>query len=504
MRIVFFVLYLVVSGLPAFAKDMTFDIIYRNHTNIVVADGEITSTTPNAFQVFLDTEPFDGFSFLIDLNSPGGNLLGGIELGRMIREQRLTTRVAAYEQRAPGVDYWDPREQPGICMSACALAFLGGEDRELNQNSVLGFHQFSSAGNSAGQVADLYETETATQIIAGIVHDYIETMGISPTLFSRMSMTVPEEMYIPTEMELETFNIIPPDVFRNFTMEPYADGVIAYSTFLGNVEGRNIVSQITAYCKNGHPYLLLSQPTNHRALDQRWLDLATEMLGGFSLWIPPGEIRLDYPASNIELLTGSEQVAEIRLDAQGREMLMQGAKGSVQLPGALGTGMYFEIKPTQEDRKIIDGAFRLCIDSQQAEVKARPSIEHEQDSEAQLVRFFNQYLYEWSQENSRALQSMEQAYGPSIEFYGNVISREALLREKRDFAMRWPERIYSARPDSFQVSCSGRVCTVATMIDWSAHSPSRGKTARGEAWYELGYDRSTGLIIFENGQSTRN
>lgn len=185
-------------------------------------------------------------------------------------------------------------------------------------------------------------------------------------------------------------------------------------------------------------------------------------------------------------------------------MLIQGAKGSVQLPGALGTEMYFEVKPTQEDRKILDAAFRLCIDNTQAEVSAQPSIEPEQDSDAQFIRYFNQYLYEWSQDNSRALQFMEQAYGTSIKFYGNLISRESLLREKRDFAVRWPERNYSARANSFQVSCSGRVCTVSTMIDWSAHSPSRGKTARGEAWYELGYDRSTGLIIFENGHSRRN
>ena len=52
----------------AYAKDMTFDIIYYNHTNIVVADGDITYDTPAAFQAFLDTNPFDGFNFLIDLN----------------------------------------------------------------------------------------------------------------------------------------------------------------------------------------------------------------------------------------------------------------------------------------------------------------------------------------------------------------------------------------------------------------------------------------------------
>ena len=495
------VVFFVISAVPAVSKDMTFDIIYLNHTNIVVADGEITADTPDAFQDFLDAEPFDGFSFLIDLNSPGGSLLGGIELGRMIRKQGLTTRVASYTQRAPGEAYWDPREEPGICMSACALAFLGGEDRELNEGSVLGFHQFSSAGNSVGKVADLYETEATTQIIAGVVHDYIEAMGVSPTLFSRMSMTVPEEMYVPTAYELAAFNIIPPDAFSNFTMEPYADGVIAYSTFLGNIEGRNIVSQITAYCRAGAPYLLLSQPENYRPLDQRWLNLATEMLGGFSLWIPPGHVKIDYPASNVDLRIGGQQLAEIRLDARGLDILMEGAKASVQLPGALGTSMYFEIKPTEADKKILDGAFKLCIDDQRIDEKPQATKEPEQDTAALLIGHFDRYLYEWSQENQQAMSSMDRSYAPAINFYGNTISKDALLGQKREFAARWPDRRYTARSDSFQVSCNGSICIVAAMIDWEAHSPMRGKTARGEAWYELGYDLGTGLIVSENGES---
>jgi len=345
----------------ALAKDMAFDIIYSNHSNFVVADGEITAGTPKVFQDFIDTNPFDGFSFYIDLNSPGGSLLGGMELGRMIRTQGLTTRVMSYVPRAQGEDYWYPKEYPGICMSACALAFLGGEDRELNVQSVLGFHQFSSAGIASGKVESVELTEATTQVVSGLVHDYIVNMGVASNLFSKMSMTLPDEMYIPTAQELRDFIIILPEAFSNFVLEPYGDGVVAYSVFLENVQGRNIVSQITAYCRGGTPYLLLSKPEYMRPLDEVWLESANEMLGGFSLWRPPGNVKMDYPTSNVDLRIGGQALAEIRIDEHGVEILMGEAKGSVQLPGVLGTSMYFLIQPTAADKKILRSAFRLCI-----------------------------------------------------------------------------------------------------------------------------------------------
>ncbi len=344
------------------AKDMTFDIIYANHSNFVVADGEITADTPSVFQDFLDTKPFDGFTYYIDLNSPGGNLLGGMELGKMIRAQGLIARVMSYAPRALGEDYWYPREEPGICMSACALAFLGGDDRELDSRSILGFHQFSSVGSASGKVESVQMTEASTQVISGLVHEYIVTMGASPTLFSRMSMTLPDEIFIPSTKELQDFNIIPPEAFSNFTLEPYGSGIIAYSILPENVQGRNIVSQITAYCRNGIPYLLLSKPETMRPLTEGWLNSANEMLDGFSLWRPPGTVRVDYPASNVDLRIGGQTLAEIRIDARGIEILMGEVKGNVQLPGVLGTSMYFLIQPTDPDKNILRSAFQLCID----------------------------------------------------------------------------------------------------------------------------------------------
>lgn len=344
------------------SKEMSFDIIYANHTNIVVADGEITGRTPQKFQDFLDTDPFDGFVFYIDLNSPGGNLAGGMKLGRMIREAELTSRVVSYTPRAPKEEYWYPKEQPGICISACALAYLGGEDRALDERSVLGFHQFSSVGNAAGVVDDVYETETTTQAIAGLVQAYIVDMGAAPQLFSLLSVTPPERLFIPDDEQLSTLNIIPPDVFQNYSLEPYRDGVVAFSVFKNNAKGRNVVSQITLYCKGEAPYILLSHHYDDWGLAQDWIDGSRVDLRGFSLWQPPGDdLKAEYPPTAVEFRAGGRQLAEIRIDRVGARIMTGHAKGSVQLPGAWGNSMYFESKPTQADRRNIESAFKLCI-----------------------------------------------------------------------------------------------------------------------------------------------
>jgi ATP-dependent protease ClpP protease subunit len=63
------------------------------------------------------------------LESPGGSLLDGISLGRVVRSQGLRT-VARYD-----------------CASACAIIFLGGSERMLvGSRARVGFHQAAFIG----------------------------------------------------------------------------------------------------------------------------------------------------------------------------------------------------------------------------------------------------------------------------------------------------------------------------------------------------------------------
>lgn len=317
-----------------------------------------------------------------------------------------------------------------------------------------------------------------------------------------MARTPPDEMYLPNAQEREDLNIVTYSYFRNFVMEPQSGGVIAHASNPRNAEGRNVVSGITAYCQDGTPFLRLSQPSHYRALDLDWIRQSQEYLRGFTLWTYRSMHTVEYPVSYVRLLSGGPDVADIRLDQRGVDMLVNGANGVVEMPAAGGRRMSFEVKPTEDDRKILNGAFRLCIDASNGLPKTAPAEVTEEPRD--FVGNYSIYLAAWSDPNPQALQQIDRLYADTVNFYGKKISRAALMEEKRTFAERWPVRNYSARPSTFQTRCDSNHCAVSATIDWSADSPARGKTAKGEAWYELTFDKASGQIIAEDGRSKRN
>jgi hypothetical protein len=86
--------------------------------------GEIDVNAGERFAAFLAANNIP-FGSDLYLHSQGGSLIGGMSLGRVIREHILTTHVG---QKGELKDEFQHIED-GVCMSACAIAFLGGEYR---------------------------------------------------------------------------------------------------------------------------------------------------------------------------------------------------------------------------------------------------------------------------------------------------------------------------------------------------------------------------------------
>jgi hypothetical protein len=332
------------------AEDMGFRMIYANHSNFIVAEGEITADTPRVFKAFLNSNPFDGFNFEIHFNSPGGNLVGGMRLGAMIRELGLKADVAAYDEDSSG---------PGMCMSACALAFLGGEPRTLTGGSRLGFHQFSSSGQNEGRVVRLQQAETDTQMMAGLVQQYILSMGISGELFTIMSVTPPERMYIPNSKEMDQFGILSVEAFRGFSLEPWQNGIRAFAVFENNARGRDIVSRVDFLCISEQPLIVLSQPDSFAPLTSKWVRMIGNV--GYSIEDRFRDETIQYSPENIRFLTSGKEVAVLLADQRGVEALLSPHSYIyVKIAGAFGNNMSLELRPTDADRQVIRTAFRLC------------------------------------------------------------------------------------------------------------------------------------------------
>nr|WP_246727390.1 hypothetical protein [Rhizobium leguminosarum] len=113
--------------------------------------------------------------------------------------------------------------------------------------------------------------------------------------------------------------------------------------------------------------------------------------------------------------------------------------------------------------------------------------------------FIRRYHEAWSRDNSTALAFMRKAYEDQVTFYGRVVDRDAVMKDKATFALRWPERIYSVKPGSEAAVC-GEKCDVSGVIEWFARSRERGKTSSGMAEFAIVWNPATSQIESENSK----
>jgi hypothetical protein len=132
--------------------------------------------------------------------------------------------------------------------------------------------------------------------------------------------------------------------------------------------------------------------------------------------------------------------------------------------------------------------------------QAGPAAAMEQRS----AQFAGSYLQVWSSSSRAAVAAVPRLYAPRVLFYGRVLGRRGLMREKARFVQRWPVRHYAHRPGTIQVSCDAHAskCMVRSVVDWRAESPARRAASRGSSRFEQGIDFSAARpVVFREGGS---
>lgn len=177
----------------AYPPDTVSERLMGNHAWTIYAAGEIDADAGKRLAAIV-AEKHVPLSSLLFLHSPGGNLLGGMELGRVIRKNGLNTYVGQFSSTSSfaGAEY---------CYSACALAFLGGEYRYLVAGSVYGVHRFFWEGHTNNDAA-------IAQIISAAVVEYISSMGVDTKLFGLASEAGSSQAITPTIDTLVALNVI--------------------------------------------------------------------------------------------------------------------------------------------------------------------------------------------------------------------------------------------------------------------------------------------------------
>ena len=180
---------------PAVAPAMEF----RIEAETVHATGAIVKGDAAKFAATVAPR-IDGPLWTVAFNSPGGNLIEGMRLGEAIHGVYAGTLV----------------EQGKSCLSACAIAFLGGRAfgtyahvvrREIEPGARLGYHGFFSGRND--QVELVNEVLDQSRLVNALLLDYATRMReVDGGLLSKLLTTGPAEMeMIDTPAEIAGLGI---------------------------------------------------------------------------------------------------------------------------------------------------------------------------------------------------------------------------------------------------------------------------------------------------------
>ena len=178
-----------------------FESMIGGHFHIS-AYGKITRGDDQKFLEFLDkTHPPPGTVVYID--SGGGEVEPAIEIGRAIRSNRLSTDVGRYLLGGTGVDglIVGRKKEPGQCMSAATLIYLGGRLRYFSNDARFGVHQFSFSD-------PVPKKEYLSQILSAKMARYISDMSISTEFLEISSRTPSSEILSIPKERLEELGVV--------------------------------------------------------------------------------------------------------------------------------------------------------------------------------------------------------------------------------------------------------------------------------------------------------
>jgi hypothetical protein len=208
----------------------------------IYVEGEFEIGDGKRFEEFLEGRSLWKNQRIV-FNSGGGSVLEGIIIGEIIRNYGFRTAVA----RSVKIGGYS-QVQPGICASACVLAFVGGIQRGASEGSKIGVHQMSrnyenTAKGGAYKVEDLESNMSYTQRWVGHTLTHFMQMGIHPSIVSLMVGTSADDIRWLTLDEVRSTKIaFDPSHFLPWAIEPYRQGLVAFS------RSEDEKKQLTLYC----------------------------------------------------------------------------------------------------------------------------------------------------------------------------------------------------------------------------------------------------------------
>lgn len=194
----------------------------------IFADGYICPDTDQKFQQFLDQNPVKAPNRIVVLNSGGGDVAAGLQMGEIIRQAKMWTQVGSQfplmiggNQNIPAnVVPFIPRPAappfPGYCYSSCTFTFMGGVHRTIDYGSNYGVHRFEFT-EKVDSPADQAQINSAALV------QYVHEMGISPDFMAQMVKQGGNNVTNLSMKVLQQLKIITPSWHTKWRIAPLPD-----------------------------------------------------------------------------------------------------------------------------------------------------------------------------------------------------------------------------------------------------------------------------------------
>lgn len=227
---------------PAWSKKMTFSVYENRFVSVdenrlggpasgsrevtevtaVYAVGQIVAGSADGLEAFLDRNAVKP-GVTVFLHSPGGDVDEGLAIGRLLRKRLLRTNIGqvSHLQRPLGGPYqqFGPNE-PGVCASACSMAFLGGVQRSVMDGSLYAIHDAR-----VQDPARLQNPFAAGQEVAASVAAYYAEMGVDPKLLviaNQYDSSVGQIASVAPQL-MATLRVTTPPLVTSWRIENFAD-----------------------------------------------------------------------------------------------------------------------------------------------------------------------------------------------------------------------------------------------------------------------------------------
>ena len=239
----------------------------------VQLDGRISASAPDAFEEFLRQRELIDIPLNVYLNSNGGSLHAGLELGKVFRRLRLATHVGTTIPSS-GTDWADKEAAkefreigPGKCISACAYAFLGGTRREAEDGQV-GVHRFFDPRSVQTPNEPIFSADDLgeQQKLSASILEYVTAMGVAPEFVVTADRTPSDTYYYLTKEEMRRLKVVyDPATLTDWALQQKSGGLLMSSK---SGDGKK---ELSIFCEAG----------NKARLEARYTALTSEDIKSF-------------------------------------------------------------------------------------------------------------------------------------------------------------------------------------------------------------------------------